>query len=89
MKDKEIYPAARSIMDYALVRRTILVNQNIIWQLDGENKTVLPIILSLQTFKQGYPTYLQLENLGKCFLACKNKKESRNDIHNLINASRI
>ena len=28
MKDKEIYPAARSIMDYALVRRTILVNQN-------------------------------------------------------------
>ena len=43
MKDKEIYPAARSIMDYALVRRTILVNQNIIWQLDGENKTVLPI----------------------------------------------
>ena len=43
MKDKEIYSVARSIMDYALVRRTILVNQNIIWQLDAENKTVLPI----------------------------------------------
>ena len=89
MKDKEIYPAARSIMDYALVRRTILVNQNIIWQLDGESKTVLPIILNLQTLKQGHPTYLQLENLGKCFLACKNKKEPRNDIYNLIKASRI
>ena len=30
LKDKKIYPAARSIMDYSLVRRTILVNQNVI-----------------------------------------------------------
>ena len=29
----------RSIMDYALVRRTISGNQNLLWQLGGENRT--------------------------------------------------
>ena len=35
-------------MEYALVRRTILVNQNVMWQLNGENLTILHMILSLQ-----------------------------------------
>ena len=48
LKDKNIHPALRSIMDYALVRRTVAKNQSIIWQLDGENITILPMILSLQ-----------------------------------------
>ena len=29
----------RSIIDYPLLRRTILVNQNVIWQLDGGEHT--------------------------------------------------
>ena len=35
-------------MDYAFLRINILVSQSIKWQQDGENITILPIILSLQ-----------------------------------------
>ena len=49
LKHKNIYiHPARSAMDYALVRRTILANQNVIWQLNGENITNLLMILGLK-----------------------------------------
>ena len=40
------------IIDYVLVREIVLVNQNIIWQLDGESITVLP--WAFKTFKQNH-----------------------------------
>ena len=39
---------ARSVMDYALVRRTTLGNLKVTGQLDGKNITTLPMILRLQ-----------------------------------------
>ena len=39
-------------MDCALVRKTVLVNQNVIQQLDGENITNLPMILSLERISE-------------------------------------
>ena len=43
-----MHPTARSILDYALVRGTVLMNQNVIYrtQVDEENLRTLPMILS-------------------------------------------
>lgn len=46
---------ARSIIDYALVRKTIGVNQSIIWELDRENITILPIFYAFKSSEQQHP----------------------------------
>ena len=38
-------------MDYDLVSRLLLVNQNVICQLDGENIATIPMVLSLQNIQ--------------------------------------
>ena len=48
IKRQEHLATCKIIMDYAFLRRTILVNKNAIWQLDGDNLTILHMILSLQ-----------------------------------------
>ena len=48
LKDKNIHPPCKIYHGLCLVRRTVVVNHNVIWQLHGENITILPIILSLQ-----------------------------------------
>ena len=35
-------------MDYGAERRTILMSQNVIWQLEREKIAILPMILNLQ-----------------------------------------
>ena len=52
---------SRYIMDYALVRRAILENQKVMWQLDGKNIAILPINLSLQNI---YPKTSNIVTTG-------------------------
>ena len=47
-KTRTFIQPARFVMDYAVLRRNILVNHNAIWELYWENITILPMILNLQ-----------------------------------------
>ena len=44
---KNTHPAARTIIDYPLVGKTLLVNQNIIWKQDRKTMTNQPVTLRL------------------------------------------
>ena len=64
-KKRLFFHAVRSMIDFALIRNTTLVNWNVIWQSNGEKKTDLPIIL------RKHATYLKKDNSGKCFETLK------------------
>lgn len=84
LKKRRFIQPAKCVMYQVLVMRTILVNQNVKWQLDGKNIILLPKILNLQNIYT--KTANVVTNLGKCFSAYQNNKEPRSDVRSFIMA---
>ena len=72
---------ARSIMDYALVRRTILLNQTSLWQLDRENITKYPWFRSQTSLKKNIRHCYIWIVLAKTSKLKHASKRSTSDIH--------